>query len=196
MYGDDSPRIEGLDEIYADGRPPPALEDAVVGRLVADGLLEPGGRGRAARLSSTGHSRRGRWFLRVAAGLLLFAGGWVSANAFAPTAPATPADSYMLLLWEAPGFSPEAQPGAIASEYAAWARAIASGGTAISGNELSADRVIAGDVPAGSSVAGGARLGGYFLVAAESQDDAYAMAAGHPHLRHGGWIEVAEIVVR
>ena len=194
-------RSNELERSFADREPPGALRDRVIDRLGHEGLLRRGGahlEGRGGEVEAEPTSRPTRWFtvdrrpMSIAAGLLLFAAGW-SVGQRAPAAAPTTGEAYMLLLWEGADFGSGSPAGSFAAEYSAWARDVAESGVSIAGNELSPSRAFAGvRPPAGEP----ALLGGYFVVFADDADTALRLAERHPHLVHGGFIEVAPIVVR
>jgi len=180
-----------LEGLYADREPPASLEERVTAGYV-----------RTMRRPLRG---RVEWWRRVAAGVVLFGAGFASAHALSskPTDPdaasaitATAAGggrAFMLLLFERPDFGTDLPPGSLATEYAAWARSVAATGVRISGNELALERTVlppAGGVPGEAATF---RLGGYFVVEAADEAAARRIAESHPHMGHGGWIEVAEL---
>lgn len=155
--------------------PPPGLEDAVVARLAAGGLL--------AR-------RRGTLRLRIlaaAAGLALFAFGVVVGARRAPApgigAPAMP--RYVLLLYDAPderGLS-AGEMAARVAEYRDWAIGLRRAGSDITGEKLAPGGL---DLGASNAPAGPLPLGGYFVFSAKDPAAAAEVAKSCPHLRHGG----------
>jgi hypothetical protein len=207
MPDDDDGRLD-LTGLYGERRPPPALEERVV-KEWAHAVGAPVAR----RAGAPG------WTLRAAAGVALFLAGWGAARvgsgpAASPPlagpsaeplasagAPGRELPRFMLLLWTGPGFRGDPDDPALSVEYGAWARGLAVAGVEVSGEELADARSW---VPPGEGVpevgAPGPRaeedlrLGGYFVVAAESEASALEIARRHPHGRHGGWVEVAAIV--
>jgi hypothetical protein len=184
----DSVDLEGL---YVDREPPRALEE----RVTADYL-------RTIRGSLP---RRAGWLRQVASGVVLFGAGFGSARAL-PSRPTdvdtrpsatteTPARgrSFMLLLFERPDFGAELPPGTLATQYAAWARSVAATGVQISGHELALERAVLAPAEGVPGEAAAFRLGGYFVVEAADEAAARRIAESHPHMGHGGWIEVAEL---
>jgi hypothetical protein len=155
--------------------PPEAVKARVVEALRGGGLLarKPG--------------RVRRAVFAAAAGLALAAAGWLAGSvARAPTgSPGSPA--FMLLL-----FGGDAAPSGEAArvaEYRDWARSLAGKGRRVSGERLAdgAVAVGAGDPP------GGGALKGFFIIEARSIEEAEALAAAHPHVRHGGSIVIRRI---
>ncbi len=191
--GHDRP-IEGMEALYVDRTAPADLEDRVVERLHADGWPAAAGRRPRAGLP---------WLPRLAAAVVVFVAGWGAGRASAGATPAVPvAPTHMLLVWEHGDADPSVPVEAIAAEYGSWMRDVAATGTPIRGQELGEARVLLGpEVPAPAATPvrpslADRRLGGYFLITATDMPTAAAVAGGHPHLRYGGSIEVAEIVRR
>jgi len=181
---------------YRDRTPDPRAEDRLVRALRAEGLLLPPGAGWRS------------WIVRTAAAALLFAGGWGSARVTAPEREAAPpvgavsaarsvagapsaAQPYMLLLWVGDEYEMETDLAARVDEYAAWAGSVADRGVPITGAPLVGDRVVfPSPRPAD---AGPEVIAGYFIVEVDDAAEAAELAAEHPHLRHGGRVEVAPI---
>jgi hypothetical protein len=164
--------------------PPAALEQRVVGTLRARGLL---------RTPAAGPSRKRRrvwvWPAAIAAGLLLFVGGFALGRR--PAAP--PADGlgrYTLLLYEGPEFNPgPSEEPALVREYSAWAGELAARGQLVAGEKLGSQAWTLGD----RTSAGPAGPTGFFVIAARSHDEALAIARTCPHLRYGGTVSVRPI---
>lgn len=151
--------------------PPASLEDRVVEALKARSLLR---RSRGTRLA--------RAALAVAAGLLLFAGGFAAGLAQSrsgtPAAGAMPQFVLFLHETEATASTGIAED-ELVDEYRAWARRVSADGHAIRGEKLKPEP--------------GRTLSGFFIVDAPSLDAARAIAASCPHVRYGGRIDVREI---
>jgi hypothetical protein len=212
---DDKPPL-GLDRLYSEREPPGALEARVAGDFM-HALAEryPAGAApsdspeprRGAMRQRLG--RAGAWQLQIAAGIVVFLAGFGVARLLPGAEPVAPAGGpdpvtventdyrrFMLLLWERPGFASGVAPGQLVAEYADWARATAGSGVPVSGHELGADRaLIRPGEPVPSAAPGeGDRLSGYFVVEVPDVAAARRLAAGHPHLGYGGWIEIAEVL--
>jgi hypothetical protein len=191
---DEGERLD-LSDAFADRAPRVGMEDDVVRRLRAEGLLASGrGRGGApARV----------WLLRVAASVMLFAAGWSTSALVAgggregEATNATPAigsaggEAYMLLMWEGDDYVEETVPGERATEYAAWARSVAGRGIPVSGRELgpTVERLGPTDITVASAPT---RVTGYFVLET-SAAEAAELAGSHPHRTHGGWVEVVPL---
>ena len=139
---DGARKPSGLRAARVDGVPPRGLEETTVAALRERGLVRPPRR----RLMAVAA-------LVAMAAALVVAVGWsvMRQSALGPAPPSSP--RFVLLLYA--GTDPVAgTPDTRRSEYAQWARDVAAGGTAISGEELSDD---AREVPAGRRAAGGRR---------------------------------------
>lgn len=182
-----------LRHLARDVPPPPDLEDVVVERLVADGL--------AVRGAAAAQWRRGlRVAAALAAGLVLFAGGWMGGRATGG-AVATPAAGrlFMLLLYEDDGFDHSAGTAALVAEYSAWGRALRQSGALVAAEKLADDGGLLEGPPGGTTLRSGTPLAdagvvtGYFVVSAGSFAEARRIAQGSPHLKYGGRIAIREI---
>jgi hypothetical protein len=166
----------------ASGAPPPGdLEARTVERL------------RRAGLVGAGRSWPRRWWLAAAAGVALFVAGLLVGSGAARPAPAPPAPSFVLLLYDPvpgpPALSP-AEEGARVEEYRGWARRLRQQGVQIRGEHLESESEWLGPAAGRSE---GLVLGGYFLVSTRNHAAALAVARTCPHLKHGGTIEVRPI---
>lgn len=165
-----------LGALAAGPEPPPGLEEAVVARLHADGLI---GRPRRAAVA---------WAIAAAAGLALFALGVAVGARREPagSSPAGPAlGRYVLLLYDAPDertLSP-AEMSERVSEYRNWAIGLRQAGSDITGEKLAAEGL---DLGAAQAAPGPLPLGGYFVFSAKDPAAALEVARSCPHVRHGG----------
>jgi hypothetical protein len=171
-----------LEGLASGPEPPPSLEEAVVSRLAARGLLR---RRRRAWVA---------WALAVAAGVALFVAGLaVGARRGAPPAAAVEAmPRYLLLLYDAPdeaGLTGE-QMAARVAEYRDWAISLRRQGNDLGGEKLASASLDLG--PEGATP-GPLPLGGYFVFSAKDDATALTIARSCPHLRHGGRAELRPI---
>jgi hypothetical protein len=158
--------------------PPPRLEDRVVSTLRERGLLRDG----APRI----FSQRWAWPAAIAAGLLLFAGGFTLGRG-ARSAPDLP--RYTLLLYEGPEFNGAGiRESELVAEYSGWARELAGRGRLVAGEKLSAQGWALGPAAADRR-----DPSGFFIIAARSDEEALSIARSCPHLRHGGTVSLRAI---
>jgi hypothetical protein len=152
--------------------PPPELENRIASALR--------GRGRRRGLA-----------LALAAMALIALGGAVGRGWPRAPAPASAPDQprYLLLLFEGPSYdSLSSSHAARVTEYAEWARGLASRGQMADGAELSPIEQRLGPMPDGSDDRH--VISGYFIVIARDAAEARAIAETCPHLRHGGGVSV------
>ena len=123
----------------------------------------------------------------AAAAALVLAAVWLMTPRQPAGAPSPP--RYVLLLYAGTD-SGEGTAAARRREYAEWARSVASGGVAISGEELAGESRTLGAVP---SPAPDPVPRGFFVVAAPDLDAAARIAATCPHLRYGGRIVIQRV---
>lgn len=173
-----------MTDIERETPPPPELKARVVATLKQRGLL---------RGSST------MPLAKLAAGVVLFLGGLAAGRATAPDV-MTPAIQYrqrwLLTLYEDSTFSPRAPIPELIREYSAWADSVRAEGRLVIGEKLAASggTVVSEkyeDYPETTGAMGSAE--GLFIIAAESQEEALAIARSMPHLRHNGRIVVRRI---
>lgn len=110
------------------------------------------------------------------------------------------ADRYLLLLYESPERLeiPEEETARLVAEYGAWAAEQQREGALLAGEKLADDGLVLveddGLQVTREPGAGAARvLSGFFLVRAESYEEARRIAESCPHLDHGGQIEIRRI---
>jgi hypothetical protein len=151
-------------------------EDRLVAVLRERGLLRA--RRRRGAIAALG---------AVAAALVL-AAVWLTTPRQPPVAPA--ASRYVLLLYAGTDPVEAAASAARRREYAEWARGVASGGVAISGEELADESRTVG---AAASPAPDPLPRGFFVVSAPDLDAAERIAATCPHLRYGGRIVIQRV---
>jgi hypothetical protein len=159
--------------------PPARLEERVVAALRAEGALRPAPR---------------RWTTRdLPAAAAVFLLGLTLGAYLSPDA-SSPADSgprFLLLLYE--GEPPQARPGGadLAREYGAWAAGLRRSGRTVTGDRLASEpRIGVNGADAGSM---DAALQGFFILGADSLEEATRLAAESPHARHGGRIVLRAI---
>lgn len=161
-------------------RPPDALQSRVLDAAKTAGLI-----------------RRGVWRTRVlqlaAAVLLLLAGAAGGRMLLAPPEPPASAQlpaRYLLLL--AGDVEPSPDGSTREAEYAAWARDLSARGIAVDGEELTGQSALVGTK--GVQFPELASVGGYFLIEADNDAAAAALARTCPHVKHGGSVVIRKVV--
>ena len=107
--------------------------------------------------------------------------------------------NYFLFLYDDPSswmkYSPEEMQKAL-EKYIAWGQKASTGGYLKGSHRLAEDL---GKVMRGTKVTDGPYsetkeiLGGYYLISADSYDQAVQRSMDHPHLEYGGTIEVRRV---
>lgn len=179
-------------------QPPDDLEARVIARLRDAGLLSPTTTNQETDMKTI-HLRWG-----LAATLLLLFGVYTGTQIPGPgavTAPAAvatadPRPAFALMLYEDGGYQApvdDAAHAARVAEYSAWAGRLAEQGRLVDAAELldrgvllHRDRPRSHGVPTSNE----GLLAGYFVVRADSLEDAERIAADCPHLAHGGTVSV------
>jgi hypothetical protein len=172
-------------------QPPADLEERVVARLREAGLLN-------STITIKGNAMKKihlRWGLAAAA--LLAAGVWAGTLVPSKGEPAArdTRPQFALMLYEGPGYdapTAEEHPARV-KEYVAWASELSADGRFVHGNELMNRGVLLHRerprtelVPAGPE----GILDGYFVIRAESLEEAERIAGDCPHLAYGGTVSV------
>lgn len=165
--------------------PPPGLKARVISSLYARGLLR--------------HPGRRAWPIpmSIAAALALFALGWALGRR---PAAADRRPAFALLLYEGSDFRRDQSEAESIAEYGAWAAALRSRGTPVSGEALdraagflrSTSTGVVIDPRDASSDEG--VMAGFFIIHAADADEALAIARTCPHLRHGGRIALRPVI--
>lgn len=146
--------------------------------------------------------RRQEWrtaaaYLCVAAAVALLAvGAWLGGRytARSPMPSEDGRERFMLLLYEDTLAEAEYSPDEVASiveEYKRWAREVRDRGSLEGGDKLTDERRVL--AVAGPELQAGVALGGYFVIRADSFEEAAEIARSCPHLAHGGTIELRRI---
>jgi hypothetical protein len=160
--------------------PPADLEARVLAAARSGGLIR-------------GPRWRARWVQLAAAALLFLAGAATGRLLIVPPAPTSDARTparYLLLL--AGDVTPSPDGDTRATEYGAWARGLAERGIAIDGEELTDHAAVVS--PRGSTFRELSAVGGFFLIEAESDEAAAALARTCPHVKYGGSVVVRKVV--
>jgi hypothetical protein len=169
--------------------PASALEERIVGALKAKGLI------RVAQSFQVWTLPRLAGAFAAAAVLLALgfgAGKWQSDSKHVDSHRSL----FVLFLY---GGEAEGDEASKVVEYGRWARTIRESKRMITGEKLKEGgqllRKVEGQlqIREAKSLDGQNMLGGYFLIEAESYDDALKVAASCPHLKYGGLIELRQI---
>ncbi|MEQ8845660.1 MAG: YciI family protein [Phycisphaerales bacterium] len=106
---------------------------------------------------------------------------------------------FMLMLFDNPadyaGLSPDQMQGVV-QEYNAWCQEMAKAGKFLGGEKLADEggKVITkGGVTDGPFAESKEVLGGYFIISAESYDEAVQIASSSPHAKYGAATHVRQI---
>ena len=189
-----SPADNDLDELRQlaqEVEPPTEVEERVVAALKHEGLIDESRSGTA--------SWRSR--MAIAASLLVAVlGGWFARGAIdrAPTPVAV--QEYLLVLSEPHGLATDKPTEQLVAEYADWARGLAREGRLVSARRLGRKTrglrlASAGDLETTTSWEPHLATG-FFLVRADSLEEAAELASDCPHLGYGGEIRVTEVARR
>ncbi len=182
--------LTDLGNLPREFEPPTELEERVVAALREDGLIEESRRPPA-------RSVRLRWAM-AAAFVVAALGGWV-ARGLVDSAPAPPVGTreYLLLLTEPSGLATDKSLAELVSEYREWGRRMGEEGRLVAARRLlEGGRRLSGDgadVMPLSAKASQLEATGFFLVRADSWEDAVALAKDGPHLVYGGEISLREV---
>lgn len=186
--------------------PPMALEDRVVAALRQRGALGVGAGGAPSRERVVGRLLAAAAVAAVCVALGALGALWMTSDGRGPAAPAgAPAEpagsTYALLLLSGPGefeitAAEEAQR---VQEYSGWAGELAQAGRLLAGEKLADEGRLLSVADPETAVRlvpegrGDGVLAGFFLIRAADDEEAVRIAAGCPHLRYGGQVEVRRI---
>lgn len=165
----------------------PALEDQIVNALKQEGLINDNQR----RLPWV------QWAAAAAIAVVFFFVGQYTQTGKADVLEINPEMGYMLLLHETESFQP-GDPMDMFNEYKTWMEGTFAKGVTITGQELDNKAVFVG--PSDSldyqSAFKPHLTTGYFVLEAESLEQAIEVAQENPHIKYGGRIEVKPFIVR
>lgn len=158
------------------------LEERVVNRLKQEGLI-----------------RKNRewvsWVLKIAASVALLAAGIFIGKIIYRPMEAQSQFNYMLVLYEDGRFKPS-NPEEMFAEYSIWMTGIEEQGVTIDGQEMKSTSLFLESDGSHEAADNERRVGGYFVIKANSMDQALKIARDSPHLKYGGSIEVKEFMIR
>lgn len=187
------PEREAFASLPKEQTPPAFLEQRVVNALKESGLIQ----------ASIGGTRRSvlRLAYGVAAAVALLAVG-IGLGVWWQSAPASPERSEFILVLRTPLQDAINEPPVESQrvkEYGSWAKQISKDGLLVSGEKLSDEArflkvnngqpSVSSNQPATDSTV----IGGYFLIKAQSYEQAITIAQGCPHLKYGGTIEIRQL---
>ncbi len=169
-----------LERLQTSPLPPVALEARVLVAARAAGLVT-----------------RSPWRTRLtqlAASIALLIVGAAAGRLLVPqSTPTTAAPSlarYMLLL--AGDETPTTDNASRAAEYGAWARELSMKGVPVDGEELTGAATLIST--RGAALSDLANVGGFFIIEAENDAAAAALAKTCPHVKYGGSVVVRKVV--
>lgn len=177
-----------FDGLKREASPPASLEKKIVDQLIKEGHIKK------QFIMKT----QLKWAASIAAAFLLFLGGMLFERSNSDGQIAIePTKGYMLLLHEGPGFEP-GEPMEMFNEYRDWMINTFEKGVKITGQELKNE---ASFVKMGSPIAYAGeeaveKTTGYFLLEANSLEEALEIAQANPHVKYGGTVEVKPFMVR
>jgi hypothetical protein len=189
---------EGLRVLARDEPPPVELEDRLVAALRAQGWLGATRRP-AGQRPFTGHgsATRAVAFTAVAAAVAFALG--VALGPQFRTVPGAHPDQrprYALFLYQAPASLTEpAGRTARVAEYRAWARSLAGQGLLVGADKLGRHGFLLSGTGTSERLVESPEgvVSGFFLIRADSLDEALALARTCPHIRHGGRIALRPV---
>ncbi len=190
MTSYDDADLRDLRDLGRPHEPPPELEERVVATLREEGLIQ--------QPVFSRRSEGWRWAAAAAALLVSALAGWIAHELFDERPGAGVADKqYLLLLSEPNGLRTTKSVPELVGEYRTWARRLETKGRFVAAQRLQGEaRRLYLDETGSPAVSSGLRRQaptGFFVVRAESWDDAVALAETSPHLLYGGEIHLREI---
>jgi hypothetical protein len=177
IRGDD-PLLAEIRDLAREADPPRRLESRIVGALRERGLVRASAAGRAPR-----------WIAAAALLVIAFVLGRASVRPASVAASDLP--RFALLLYEGPGGNGAGEEARV-SEYRRWAGDLRDQGHVVDGEKLAEDVPVAIGSAAGR-LATLPSLQGFFIVSALDEAEARRIAAGHPHVLHGGTIVLRRV---
>lgn len=175
-----------FDQLEKELQPPAHIEEQLVNQLKF-----------AGHIVKENKMNIGRIVIGIAAGILLFLGGTWYGKSTSGHISITPEMGYMLLLHEDEQFTP-GDPMEMFEEYAAWMENTFARGVKITGQELVNEAVLVRKGVPNETQGEEAeiRTTGYFILEANSLEEALAVAQENPHVKYGGTVEVKAYMVR
>ena len=169
-----------FDQLEKELQPPAYLEEQLVNQLKFEGHIK-----------ENTMNKTGRILMGMAASILLFLGGTWFGQSSSDQITIAPELGYLLLLHEDDRFTP-GDPMEMFEEYGTWMENTSARGVKITGQELVNEAVLvrqgAPNVSQGADAE--IRTTGYFILEANSLEEAIAVAQENPHVKYGGTVEV------
>lgn len=169
--------------------PPQHLEKNITSQLKKEGLIK----------NTKDMSTYMKYAASVVFATLFFLGGMYyerSTKTEITMVEIEPTKGYMLLLHEDATFAP-GDPMAMYEEYKTWMENTFGRGVKITGQELKNEAVVLkGEDEKTVGDEAETRTTGYFLLEANSYEEAVAVAKENPHVKYGGTVEVKPFMVR
>lgn len=174
-----------FDALKRENTPPLHLEDKIIDQLSKNNLIKTNQRADKHWIG---------WIGAIAASLIMFYLGTLYHQPNNSNMTIEPTKGYMLILHEDETFTP-GEPMDMFNEYKAWMENTFEKGVKITGQELKNEAIIVDQ--AGERIEDIAnRTTGYFILEANSLEDAVSVAKANPHVKYGGSIEVKPYMVR
>lgn len=184
--------LKDLGNLPRESDPPPEVEERVVAALRDEGLI---GRAREPRARTPGLR-----FAMAATVVMAALGGWM-ARGLADSAPLPPEGTreYLVLLSEPEGLDTTKSGPELVDEYRQWGGRLGREGRLVTARRLldGGRRLTDGSAaPVALSVhTSQSQATGFFLIRAESWEQAADLVQDSPHLRYGGVISLREVAV-
>ena len=177
-----------FNELSREKTPPPNLEESVVKRLKAENLI---------RSKSSFLYTYGKWAAAAAALVAVFYAGNFNGKQSCIADQINPNNGYLLLLHEDENFTVGDAQG-MYQEYAAWMQNTFEKGVGITGQELKYEsaRVTDQGISEHRGEQKEFKTTGYFIIEANSREEALEVAKGSPHIKYGGIVELKQFMVR
>ncbi len=184
---------QAFDRLPREKVPPAFLEDRVVQSLKQSGLI--------SRPENTRRFNSSHIGVAVAASLLFFFLGVAVTKWLAGPTASSNSPEFMLVLRQSDSSEQLSREEELrlAKEYGAWARQLSDQGLVTDGEKLKDERrflsVVDGQTVTSENPndLNRSNIAGYFLIKAQSYEQAIQIAGSCPHLKAGGTIEVREI---
>ncbi|MFY9608267.1 MAG: YciI family protein [Blastocatellia bacterium] len=186
---------QAFDRLTREEMPPSFLEERIVEALKGSNLIRSPRRGWRLSYSQIGVALAGSLAVFVLGAIV--GTRWVSGSSQKPGMP-----EFMLVLRASAQESQERSSEEVrksVEEYSAWAREIRKTGLLVGGEKLKEQarllRMADGRASVSENFPGPTEslIEGYFLIQATDYQHAVAIAAGCPHLKYGGTVEIRQI---